>query len=198
MRLENSFEVAAPVDAAWRLLNDVPAVLPCMPGAELVETIGENAWKAKLRVKLGPISLQFLADVSREEIDEQSGHVVLVTRAREAKGRGSAEARIESAVTRSETGARVVFVTDIELRGAVAQYGRGVVAGVASTMTRQFAECLSKRLSEEASRDLPIAADETKLGKDAAAQIPVKGVRRTISSFIRSLRNLRRNLRRLS
>src|SRR5437762_1073705 len=43
MRLQNSFEVAAPVDAAWRLLNDVPAVLPCIPGAELVETVTEVA-----------------------------------------------------------------------------------------------------------------------------------------------------------
>ena len=131
MRLQNSFEVAAPVDAAWRLLNDVPRVLPCMPGAELVEIVSEDAWKAKLHIKLGPISLQFLADVSREEIDEQAGRVVLATSAREAKGRGSAEARIESAISSSEAGTTVHLITELDLRGAVAQYGRSVVADVA-------------------------------------------------------------------
>src|SRR5947208_664128 len=142
MRLQNSFEVAAPVDAAWRLLNDVPAVLPCIPGAELVETVSEDAWKAKLHIRLGPISLQFLADVSREEIDEQAGRVVLATRAREAKGRGGAEARIESAISSSGAGTTVHLITELDLRGAVAQYGRSVVADVASTLTRQFADCL--------------------------------------------------------
>src|SRR5262249_30708524 len=65
MRLENSFDVAAPPETAWALLMDVPRVIPCMPGAELVETLGEDAWKARMRVKLGPISLAFLTDVKR-------------------------------------------------------------------------------------------------------------------------------------
>ena len=69
-----------------------------MPGAELVEAVGENAWKAKLHVKLGPIALQFLADVVREEMDEADGRAVLAVTAREAKGRGSADATIESRV----------------------------------------------------------------------------------------------------
>src|SRR2546423_8115326 len=99
MRLQNSCEVAAPVDAVWRLLNDIPRVLPCMPGAELVETVSEDAWKAKLHIKLGPISLQFLADVSREEIDEQTGRVVLATRAREAKRRGKGRGGNEAAIS---------------------------------------------------------------------------------------------------
>ena len=63
MRVENAFDVPASVDEAWRLLNDVPEIVPCMPGAELVEVVGDDAWKAKLHVKLGPIALQFLADV---------------------------------------------------------------------------------------------------------------------------------------
>jgi len=33
MRLENAFDVPAPPEHAWRLLNDVPRVVPCMPGA---------------------------------------------------------------------------------------------------------------------------------------------------------------------
>jgi uncharacterized protein len=121
MRLENSFEVPASVEQSWLLLNDIPSVVPCMPGAELVEITGENTWKAKLHVKLGPIALQFLADVTRERTDEATGLTVLGVKAREAKGRGSAEATIESTLTESGGGTRVDIVTELTLRGAVAQ-----------------------------------------------------------------------------
>jgi carbon monoxide dehydrogenase subunit G len=41
MRLENSFDVAAPSDAARRLLNEVRVVLRCVPATELVEIEGQ-------------------------------------------------------------------------------------------------------------------------------------------------------------
>jgi carbon monoxide dehydrogenase subunit G len=187
MRLENSFEVAAPVDAAWKLLNDVPAVLPCMPGAELIETVGENAWKAKLRVKLGPISMRFLADITREVVDETTWRIVLVTRAREANGRGSADARIESSVTPAGEGTTVDLVTDVKLRGAVAQYGRGVVASVASTLTTQFADCLGRKLSAEAGETANAAAP--------AAPAPVKAFRLEVMALLRSFLGVRQVFR---
>ena len=69
MQLENSFEVSVPSEAAWKLLTDVPAVLPCMPGAELLEILDDDRWRARLQVRLGPISLQFMADLKREATD---------------------------------------------------------------------------------------------------------------------------------
>lgn len=175
MRLENSFEVAAPSGAAWRLLNDVPAVLPCMPGAELVEVVSEDAWKARLHVKLGPIALQFLADVVRTEVDEAGRSVVLTTKAREAKGRGSAEARILSSVSEVAAGTRVDLVTDLDLRGAVAQYGRGVVADVAATLTKDFADCIRGKLAAEPAQPAP------------AAPARINGLRIIARALLRSL-----------
>src|SRR4051812_32065178 len=147
MRIENAFDVHAPVEEAWRLLNDVPEVVPCMPGAELVEVVGENAWKAKLHVKLGPIALQFLADVTREQVDDVAHRAVLAVKAREAKGRGSAEATIESALAATGEGTHVALATELALKGAVAQYGRGIVADVATRLTAQFAECVAGKLA---------------------------------------------------
>src|ERR1044072_4958947 len=66
IRLENHFPVPASVPDAWDLLNDVPAVVPCMPGAELKEILGENQWKGVLHVKLGPIALQVAAHIVRD------------------------------------------------------------------------------------------------------------------------------------
>ena len=148
VRLENSFEVAVPVDAAWRLLNDVPRVVTCLPGATLVAVVDDHAWKANLLVKLGPIALQFATDITREEMDEGSGRVVLATKAREARGKGGAQATIESRLTPRNGGTRVDLVTDLSLQGAVAQYGRGIVADVASRLTAEFAGCIAARLDE--------------------------------------------------
>lgn len=149
MRLENSFEVPAPPERAWALLNDVPRVVPCMPGAELTEVVGQDAWKATMHVKLGPIALQFGTDVRREEADEAARRVVLSARARELKGRGGAQATIESSMAESEDGTRVSIVTDLTLQGAVAQYGRGIVTDVAAQLTSRFAECIAARLAEQ-------------------------------------------------
>jgi uncharacterized protein len=179
VRLENSFEVRAPVDAAWRLLNDVPAVVPCMPGAELAEVVAENAWKARLHVKLGPIALQFLADVTREQMDEAAGRVVLAAKAREAKGRGSAAATIESTLAAAGGGTRVDIVTDLTLHGAVAQYGRGVVANVASRLTGQFAGCIAAKLAAA-----PAAGPSP---SPVAEQKPVGGIRLLLGALLRRL-----------
>jgi len=181
MELENTFTVAAPVDDAWRLLNDVPAVVPCMPGAELLETVGDDAWKAALQVKLGPIALRFAADVTRTERDDEAHRVVLAVKAREAKGRGTAEATITSTVAGEDGGAHVRLVTDLALRGAVAQYGRGVVADVSSRLTEQFAACIEQRLAAAA----PRTADDPVAPPPAAA--PVPGLRLLLAALWRSL-----------
>jgi uncharacterized protein len=147
MRLENSFEVPAPPEAAWDLLMDMPRVIPCMPGAKLDETVDDSNWKATVQVKLGPISLSFLTDVKREEADEAARRTKLSARAREQRGRGVAQATIESSLAAMNGGTRVDLVTDLSLSGAVAQYGRGIVGDVSSKLVKSFAECLQAQLT---------------------------------------------------
>src|SRR5581483_9984581 len=111
-----------------------------MPGAELVETVDANTWKGRVHVKLGPVALQFDTDVVREEEDAATRRVVLSTKAREARGRGAAQARIESSLSDSAGRTKVDIVTELSLQGAVAQYGRGIVPEVAAQLTKQFAD----------------------------------------------------------
>lgn len=149
MKLENSFEVPASRQQAWDLLMDVPRIVPCMPGAVLDETVSENQWKATMSVKLGPIALQFATEISREGVDEAAGTVTLNAKAREKRGRGGAQAAIVSSLTEVESGTRIDIVTDLTLSGAVAQYGRGIVADVSQQMVGKFADCLKGQLAAE-------------------------------------------------
>jgi carbon monoxide dehydrogenase subunit G len=146
MRLENEFTVPAAPELAWALLNDIPRVVPCMPGAELSEVVDENTFKATVKVKLGPIGLTFGADIVRDRVDEAGRVVSMTTKARELKGRGGASATIESTLVPDGSGTRVVIVTELALSGTVAQYGRGIVADVSNQMVKQFAACIAAQL----------------------------------------------------
>jgi hypothetical protein len=199
VRLENSFAVPASPERTWALLNDVPRVVPNMPGAELSEVVDETNWKATMHVKLGPIALQFATDVRRELSDESALRTTLAIKARELKGRGGATATIESSLDADGSGTRVTIVTELQMQGAVAQYGRGVVPDVAGQLVDQFAANLAAQLRES---DGPAvvdgaaeAAGERQHGPAAApsgpvAVAPIGGLRLILRAIARSLLRL--------
>jgi hypothetical protein len=183
VRIENAFEVPARPEAAWALLMDVPRIIPCMPGAKLDETVDESNWKATMNVKLGPISLAFATDVKRESIDEAARHAVLSARAREARGRGQAQATIESALEPVDDGTRVTIVTDLTLSGPVAQYGRGLVQDVSSQLVASFAECIKAQLDGEGEKaEAAVAAQAKPVG---GLGLGLRAVRRSIGRLFR-------------
>ena len=171
MKIENSFEVPAPRSAAWELLMDVPRVVPCMPGATLTETVADNQWTADMSVKLGPIALVFATDVSRDGVDEAAGTVTLNAKAREKRGRGGAQAAIQSTLSDVEAGTRIDIVTDLTLSGAVAQYGRGIVQDVSAQLVTRFADCLRAQLAATTS-----GTEESRAQADAAVARQAKPV----------------------
>jgi uncharacterized protein len=185
VKLENSFDVPAPREAAWELLMDVPRVIPCMPGATLVETIDDSNWKADMNVKLGPIALTFATDVSRASSDEAAGVVTLSAKAREKRGRGGAQAQIESSLTGIDGGTRVDIVTDLTLSGAVAQYGRGIVQDVSGQLVTRFADCLKAQLAASTTG----TEEATTEAAEAVAQQakPVSGISLGVGAFMRSI-----------
>ena len=157
MRLENSFDVPATPEVAWLVLNDVPRVLPCMPGAELDEIVDENTFKVTLHVKVGAVSMRMKSEVRRTEVDEAAHTVVLVADAKDEKGRGGAVATITSSLAPAEGGARATVVTDVQLRGTLASIGRGVVGAVAGELTKTFAARLSEQLEDGGGAPPPAA-----------------------------------------
>jgi carbon monoxide dehydrogenase subunit G len=186
VKLENSFEVPASPEEAWALLMDVPRIIPCMPGATLDEAVDAENWKATMAVKLGPISLSFKTDVKREESDEAARRANLSARAREARGRGNASATIESSLTPQNGGTKVDIVTDLQLTGPVAQYGRGLVQDVSSQLVGQFADCLKKQLAAATPEEAEAAV--------VAQARPVGGLRLGLGALWRSVvRLLRRS-----
>jgi uncharacterized protein len=151
VKLESAFEVPAPPKDTLALLLDAERVIPCMPGARLVEVVDERTWKAALTVKLGPVSMDFTNDVTVVEIDEPNGHVRLAVSGRDTRGKGGAEATIDSRfVAIDGGGTRVDMETDLRFSGQAAQLGRpAVVKDVSTKLVEQFAACLRAQLSTD-------------------------------------------------
>ncbi len=150
MEFANSFEVSLPPQEAWPLLMDVQTVVPCMPGAEIVEIIDDRTFKGKVSVRLGPVGLVFLCDAHFDEIDDTAHRADITASGADAKGRGTAQASIHFALQPSAKGSKVDVTTSLALSGAVAQYGRGVglIQNVASQIIAQFARNLEMRITQ--------------------------------------------------
>lgn len=152
MKIRNSFAVDLPPAEAWDVLMDVEGIVPCVPGAELVEMVDEHTFKGKVSVRLGPVALTFAGKVSFEDIDVESHKAKLRAQGQDEKGRGGANATVVYQLHPEDGGSRVDIETDLMLSGSVAQYGRaqGVITQVAEEIIGQFASCLADRLRANA------------------------------------------------
>ena len=150
MQFTNHFQVSLPPEEAWPLLMDLPAVVPCMPGAEIVERIDDRRFKGKVSVRLGPVGLVFLCDANFTEIDDERRRAIVQAEGADAKGRGTAQASIQFHCQPSAVGSEIVITTDLTLAGAVAQYGRGagLIQNVANQIVAQFARNLEARIKQ--------------------------------------------------
>ena len=77
MRVENTVQIPAPLERSWELIQDVPSIAPCIPGAELTEVVSDDAWRGKVRIKVGPTALQFMGDIERKEVDADAHRMLL-------------------------------------------------------------------------------------------------------------------------
>ena len=151
MKFDNNFEVPLPPDAAWNLLLDVRRIAPCMPGAELTEVLDERSFKGRVAVKLGPVALSFAGTARFEELDAEAKRARVKAGGTDQKGRGGANAITTFTLSPSGDGTRVDIATDLNLSGAVAQYGRGagMIQAVAAELIGQFAAALREMIARE-------------------------------------------------
>ncbi len=139
MELENSFVVPADIDTAWKTLLDVEAIAPCMPGAKLTSFDGDN-FTADVKVKLGPVTMNFAGAGKFVEKDEANHKAVIDATGKETKGAGSAAALITAVlVAEGPNSTRANIITDLTVTGKAAQFGRGVMADVSKRLIDQFA-----------------------------------------------------------
>lgn len=145
MELENSFTVPVPVDEAWRVLLDIERIAPCMPGAVL-DTVTGDDFTGRVKVKLGVITLTYQGKASFVEKDEAAHRAVIDARGRDQRGNGTAAAVVTATLAAEGDSTRVDVLTDLNITGRPAQFGRGVMTDVGNKLLGQFADRLAAQL----------------------------------------------------
>jgi carbon monoxide dehydrogenase subunit G len=146
MLIKNEFEVAEPVEKVWQFFENIPQVATCLPGAELTEDLGDEKYKGKVAIRMGPVRMQFAGTADITERDEAAKRVVVHAAGADEKGRGQAAMIVTATLTRAGRGTKVAVAQDLQLSGAAAQYGRGMISDVSSVLMRDFATNMQDRI----------------------------------------------------
>ena len=174
MRLEQTFEVPAPIDRVWAALIDLEQVAPCLPGAAITGRDDDGTYRGEFTVKLGPTTANYRGTIRIESADEASRTATLAAKGSDKRGQGGATATIVNTLAETESGGtRVEAVTDFAITGRLASFGRGgMIKDISNRLLRDFAACLQSRLEAAPAPAAPaLTAEEAAASAGAAAPL---------------------------
>jgi carbon monoxide dehydrogenase subunit G len=145
VKLQHHTDVSASPEDVWSFLQDTRAVVGCLPGAELVDDLGDDRYQGLLKVAVGPLKMAYAGDVSVVERDADAHRMVLDASGRDKRGSGAVQAHVRLQVAPIDAGSRIDVVSDVELSGRIASLGRGV-KDVSNQMFVEFASRLGDRV----------------------------------------------------
>ncbi len=147
LRFENAFTVKARPEKVWAFLTDPYRVAPALPGAAITEKTGEGTWNGTITVKVGPVAAKYKGTVRFESMDPAARTATIVARGQDLSGRGGADMKMESRLSEKTPGeTEVAMVSDVNVTGIMAQFGRGLVQDVSNQMFQKFTEAVRAEL----------------------------------------------------
>jgi carbon monoxide dehydrogenase subunit G len=150
VKLENEFTVPVDIDTVYAALNDPEKVTPCFPGATLDSRDGDD-FTGTVKVKLGPISMTYKGKGTFVERDSTNHKVVVDAQGRDSRGNGTASAKATLTMADEGGKTKVTVLTEMQITGKPAQFGRGVMADVGDKILGQFAACLADEFGDASS-----------------------------------------------
>lgn len=172
MKLEQSFEVKAPVDEVWAALTDLERVAPCLPGAAITGHDEDGTYHGEFKVKLGPTTASYRGTVKIEGTDDATHTATMRAKGTDKRGQGGAQATIVNRLTSVDGGTRVDAVTDYTITGRLASFGRGgMIQDISNRLLGDFSTCLQAQLATPEAEPAPSSATGT-LAADTPAPAP--------------------------
>jgi carbon monoxide dehydrogenase subunit G len=148
MQIDSSFSVVAPIGKVWDTLMDFERVAGCLPGAQILNKLSDDAYQVGMTVKLGPVNMQYKGLLNVLERNAAEHRAVLGGKAQETRGQGTAEAQVTLALTEEGTTTRGTVSADLALSGKAAAMGKSVIGSVTEQMMGLFASNLQAMLAE--------------------------------------------------
>jgi uncharacterized protein len=143
----NQFDLDAPPDRVFDTLLDIERVASCVPGAQVLERNGEADYVVAIKVKLGPIAMQYKGTLRVADVDRDAHVATMQVRAKETRGQGNAEATSRLTLAATDDGTRAEIDTEVKLTGKAAAMGGRMVGDVSAAMIDTFAANLATMLA---------------------------------------------------
>lgn len=159
MQIEKSFVVKAPADAVWDFLTDPYKVARCLPGAAITDKVDDQSYTGTITVKVGPVTANYRGKMRFDRLDRAAGEAEIVASGQETRGKGGADMRMKSRVVEkapSET--EVTVVSDVNVVGMLAQFGRGMIQDVSDQLFQKFTDAMRRELETPAAAAPPVSA----------------------------------------
>ncbi len=173
MKLEQSFEVKAPIDEVWAALIDLERVAPCLPGAAITGHDEDGTYHGEFKVKLGPTTASYRGTVLIEDADEAAHRATMRAKGTDKRGQGGAAATIVNTLTSVDGATRVDAVTDYTITGRLASFGRGgMIQDISNRLLGDFSTCLQAQLATPEPEPEAVAAAEPATPRPAPAPRP--------------------------
>ncbi|HET9651973.1 MAG TPA: SRPBCC family protein [Usitatibacter sp.] len=153
VRIEKTFAVAAPADAAWAVLRDMEAVAACMPGARLAERLDDDRHKGTVTVKFGPATLTFRGEVEVREVDAPRRWLRLFAKGTDTTGTSGAAMDLVARVEPDGNACRLTGTSETSMSGKAAAFGGRVINTVADQVLDQFAANFAARAAAVAAQE---------------------------------------------
>src|SRR6266850_854134 len=136
MEIKGEYKIAAPREKVFAALNDPVVLQACIPGCESLEKVSDTEMKAKVRLRIGPVSASFTGKVTLSDIDPPNGYKI----SGEGQGGAAGFAKGGAVVTLREDGAETVlsYNVDAQVGGKIAQVGARLIDGTAKKLADEF------------------------------------------------------------
>ena len=137
-------------DRVWDFVMDVPSMAKCIPGCEGVEDLGNNRYKAVVKIKVGPIGLALASEISIVEKDEANRTASLLVEAADKRVGGAVKATMSMKLTPLGDGSKLEVSTDANVMGRIGDFGQPIIRKKADQTLQEVAENLRKALATPA------------------------------------------------
>lgn len=160
MEMSGQQRIAAARETVWAALNDPEVLKQCIPGCQELTKEGDNAFAAKVRAKVGPVSANFTGQVTLSDIVPPESYTI----SGEGKGGAAGFAKGGAKVSLAEDGEGTLLSYDVDAKvgGKMAQLGARLIDGTARKMADDFFSRFSELVAptpEEAPEEAPEAVE---------------------------------------
>lgn len=167
MEIKGEYKIAASREKVFAALNDPVVLQACIPGCESLEKTSDTEMKAKVRMRIGPVSASFSGKVTLSDIDPPNGYRITG----EGQGGPAGFAKGGAVVTLTDDGGNtnLSYTVDAQVGGKIAQVGARLIDGTARKLSDEFFGKFVTMVGGGA----PVAKDAAPDSNSAMSPLPV-------------------------